>query len=311
MAYTGKTGLDYFPLSTTIFDNDKIALIEGEFGSKGIVITLKLLCKIYSESYYYQWGDDECLLFAKKAGAEIVPRLVQEVINGLVRRSFFDKRVYDQFKILTSVGIQERYFEATDRRKSIRVIDEYLLIDTSLYKNVYIVGKDDNISQKNVNINRQSKGKEKKVKESKGNAPTIQSPDLFSQQGEKLPPVPAAPPHEASGLYPGENDLSLELPEMKIGMAIERVRIQSRVDIDREQVLGMWMIFKSDNFTGKKYYRGQEDVYSHFSNWLKDQKFSHGKSTGKQTTTGSISAIESATTDLERDIDEAIRKQHG
>ena len=38
-------GMDYFPLSTDFFEEDKIALIEAEFGEKGLVILLKFFAK--------------------------------------------------------------------------------------------------------------------------------------------------------------------------------------------------------------------------------------------------------------------------
>lgn len=134
------TGIEYYPFNVDFFDDDKIALIEGEFGVKGSVIAIRLLCKIYREGgYYYQWGNDECLLFSRKAGADIVSGTVQEVVKGLVRRSFFDKGVYDQFKILTSRGIQQRYFDAVKRRQKVEVRRELLLVDVSKYPNVHII----------------------------------------------------------------------------------------------------------------------------------------------------------------------------
>lgn len=133
------TGIDCYPFNVDFFDDDKIALIEGEFGVKGSVIAIRLLCKIYREGCCYQWGNDECLLFARKSGANIVPNTVQEVVNGLVRRSFFDKGVYDKFGILTSKGIQQRYFEAVKRRQKIEVRRELLLVDVSKYPNVHII----------------------------------------------------------------------------------------------------------------------------------------------------------------------------
>ena len=133
------TGIEFYPMNVDFFDDDKIALIEGEFGVKGSVIAIRLLCKIYREGYYYQWGNDECLLFARKSGADIVPNTVQEVVNGLVRRSFFDKRVFDQFRVLTSRGIQQRYFEAVKRRQKVEVRRELLLVDVSKYANVQII----------------------------------------------------------------------------------------------------------------------------------------------------------------------------
>lgn len=132
------TGIEYYPFNVDFFDDDKIALIEGEFGMKGTVIAIRLLCKIYREGYYYKWGDDECLIFCKKIGADIVPNTIREVVNGLLRRSFFDQRVFKQFGILTSRGIQQRYFEAVRRRQRVEAIKEYLLIDVSKFSNVIL-----------------------------------------------------------------------------------------------------------------------------------------------------------------------------
>lgn len=182
-------GIDYFPLDVNFFDDDKIALIESEFGIQGSYIALRLLCKIYREGYYYQWGGDECLLFARKAGAGIVPNLVKEVVNGLVKRSFFDKGVFDRFGILTSRGIQLRYFEASRRRQRVIVKREFLLVDVSKYPNVYISDENVYIEPKNVYIPRQSKVKESKVKENKS---LSISPSL--QSGDERPP---AEPSEA------------------------------------------------------------------------------------------------------------------
>ncbi|MBQ7462448.1 MAG: DUF4373 domain-containing protein [Bacteroidaceae bacterium] len=135
-------GIEYYPFNVDFFDDDKIALIESEFGVKGSIIAIRLLCKIYRSGYYYQWGDDECLLFSRKAGADIVPNTVQEVVNGLVRRSFFDKGVYDKFGILTSRGIQQRYFEAVKRRQKVEVCSDYLLVDVSKCNNIFFVERD-------------------------------------------------------------------------------------------------------------------------------------------------------------------------
>lgn len=157
MARPIKTGIDYFPFDVEFFSDDKIQLIESEFGMKGGYIAIRLLCKIYKEGYYYKWGTDECLLFTRSLGVEGVSKnFVDEVISGLIRRCFFDKRCFDKFEILTSKGIQKRYFEATSRYKKVEVIKEYLLIDNINSVNV-------NIIPINANSNTQKKGKEKKL----------------------------------------------------------------------------------------------------------------------------------------------------
>lgn len=162
MARTNKKGIDYFPFDVDFFQDDKIQLIEAEFGVKGSIIAIRLLCKIYNEGYYYQWGGDGCLLFARNAGAEFVPNAVEEVVKGLVRRCFFDKGCFDRFSILTSKGIQERYFEATKRYKSVNVIGDFLLVDVSKMDNVSIIKFNDSINPINDDINPQKKRNKKK-----------------------------------------------------------------------------------------------------------------------------------------------------
>jgi len=119
MARPRKQGIDYFPFDVDFFEDDKISLVSEEFGglARPAVVAIKLLCKIYkTNGYYYQWGEDECLLFTNQLGKGFTSNFVKEVVAGLIRRSFFDKGVYDKFGILTSVGIQRRYLEAIKGR---------------------------------------------------------------------------------------------------------------------------------------------------------------------------------------------------
>lgn len=153
-----KQSIDFFPFATDFFDDDKIALIEAEFGVKGSYVAIKLLCKIYgSEGYYCRWGEDECLLFARRLGAEFVPGTVKEIVRGLVRRSFFDERVLDSFHVLTSRAIQERYLYSCKRRQVCEIRKDILLADVSPYPNVNIIGENVDISLKNVNSPQQTK----------------------------------------------------------------------------------------------------------------------------------------------------------
>ena len=131
MARPRKQGIDYFPFDVDFFEDDKVALIEAEFGVKGVVVAIRLLCKIYkTNGYYYQWGEDECLLLSKQLGDGFAPNLVKEILAGLIRRSFFDKGVFDSFGILTSVGIQRRYLEAIKGRTSAKPLSDIWLLDS-------------------------------------------------------------------------------------------------------------------------------------------------------------------------------------
>ncbi len=129
--------IEYFPFNIDFFNDDKVALIEAEYGAIGSCIAIRLLCKIYHSGYYYQWGKDECLLFARQAG--IRHEELQTIVDALVSRSFFDADLYKRYNILTSHGIQQRYFDIVKRRQKILVKEEYLLIDINKYGNLITI----------------------------------------------------------------------------------------------------------------------------------------------------------------------------
>jgi len=61
------------------------------------------------------------------------------------------------------------------------------------------------------------------------------------------------------------------LSDVQLGSVIQLFRITKQVDVTNEDVSGLWEIFKIQNLTGKKFYKEEEDVYSHFLNWSKTQ----------------------------------------
>lgn len=158
---TYKQGLDYFPLNVDFFESDKLQLLSARYGLKGESLALRLLCRIYAGGYFSRFGDDEIILFAKRAGDNCKPTFVKDVLNEMIKRDFFDKKIYEQFEILTSEGIQRRYFEATGRRKHICLRKELLLVDLSKIPNVNISTQNAYIIEENVDIISQRKGKEK------------------------------------------------------------------------------------------------------------------------------------------------------
>lgn len=161
MARPQKDGVDYFPFDTVL--DTKFELIEAEFGLAGFALVVKLFQKIYGElGYYCEWTDEVALLFAKKNNAG--GNVVSELIDASIRRGIFNRDLYEKYKILTSAGIQKRYFEAVSRRAQIEVKKEYLLVsDIQKYKNVDI--NSINVCNNSINVcnNSQSKVKESKV----------------------------------------------------------------------------------------------------------------------------------------------------
>jgi len=156
MARPIKTGLDYFPLD--VRNDDKLDLIEAEFGITGFGIVIKLYRKIYENSYYYEWGEDQLLLFKKRVNVDI--NAINDVINACFRRNLFNKKMFDNYKILTSSGIQKRFIQAvkSSRRSQIILEEKYLCKGV----NDYINEIDSEFIIVNSNINTQSKVKETK-----------------------------------------------------------------------------------------------------------------------------------------------------
>ena len=75
------------------------------------------------------------LLFGKNVG--LGGDAVSEIVRAAIKRGIFDSELYDKYQILTSRGIQERYFEAVSRRKEVEVRKEYLLIKSTKFIRMY------------------------------------------------------------------------------------------------------------------------------------------------------------------------------
>lgn len=56
MARPKKSGIEYFPFDVGFFRDKKVKLIKGEFGAKGLLVLLHIMCSIYEdEGYYKSW----------------------------------------------------------------------------------------------------------------------------------------------------------------------------------------------------------------------------------------------------------------
>ena len=110
-------GINYFPVGVNFMEENAMEVIEAKYGIKGAAIVLKLLCKIYKEGYFIRWDEEQCLIFANKAGREVQVAEVQGIIEILFIKGIMDKNSYLENGILTSESIQKVWMEATKRRK--------------------------------------------------------------------------------------------------------------------------------------------------------------------------------------------------
>lgn len=168
-----KKGLDFFLLDVSL--DEKLELIEAEFGLTGFAVIVKLWQRIYGgQGYYCEYTDEVALLFSKSINEGV--SVVSEIVSASLRRGIFDRQMYDKYHILTSAGIQKRYFEAVKRRKDLKVEERYLLIPyTQNFENVDISSENVDSLPENVDSLRQrreeNKREDKKIVERESNAP--------------------------------------------------------------------------------------------------------------------------------------------
>ncbi|MCE8615165.1 DUF4373 domain-containing protein [Bacteroides fragilis] len=110
-------GINYFPIGVNFMEENAMEVIEAKYGIKGPAIVLKLLCRIYKEGYFIRWDEEQCLIFANKAGREVQAGEVQGIIEILFIKGILDRSSYQENGILTSESIQKVWLEATKRRK--------------------------------------------------------------------------------------------------------------------------------------------------------------------------------------------------
>lgn len=134
MARPLKEGLSYFPLDTGLFDDDKLFDITNEFGPLGEVIYLRILCLIYKNGYYYEFGnmDKLCAMLIKSIGNRWTrgKQSVEQVILRLAECNLLSSELV-RSGVLTSVGVQRRYLKATERRR-INTEKYWLLNDSKI-----------------------------------------------------------------------------------------------------------------------------------------------------------------------------------
>ena len=159
MARPYKTGLDYFELDCYL--DEKIRLIQAEFGLKGFAVIVLLFKEIYGgQGYYMSWDKERLLLLVSENGiAEGDTNLIWEISQAC-----FSAELFEKYQILTSRGIQKRYFRAVARRGKVEAKKEYLLIKCT-QKKVNVDNNSINADNNPVNVSKSTQRREEKRRE--------------------------------------------------------------------------------------------------------------------------------------------------
>lgn len=159
-----KVGLDYFELDC--YMDEKVRLVQAEYGLKGFAVFVKLLQEIYGGyGYYCEWTQDRELLFTSENGLNGgSQQLLGDIVEACIRRNIFSERLFKEYGILTSSGVQKQYLKATVKREVVELKKEYLLISVPVNrKNVVINSISSGINDISDTGNAQSRVEKSKV----------------------------------------------------------------------------------------------------------------------------------------------------
>ena len=159
-----KVGLDYFELDCHM--DEKVRLVQAEYGLKGFAVFVKLLQEIYGGyGYYCEWTQDRELLFASENGLNGgSQQLLGDIVEACIRSNIFSERLFKEYGILTSSGVQKQYLKATVKREVVELKKEYLLISVPVNrKNVVINSISSGINDISDTGNAQSRVEKSKV----------------------------------------------------------------------------------------------------------------------------------------------------
>ena len=112
---------------------------------------------------------------------------IKEVVSACIRRNIFSEKLFNDFGILTSCGVQKRYLNATSRREKVSMKKEYLLISIGeCGKNVVINSINDDRNLINDDGNSQSRVEKSRV-ENKNTMRTADARALFERLWKMYP----------------------------------------------------------------------------------------------------------------------------
>ena len=134
MARPKKKSIDYFPLDCIL--NDSVKYIEAKHGLTGFAVLVKLWSKIYaSEGYYCNWNDKVKFLFCKEHNIDV--QLIDEILETCFLEDILHIEIYNQYGVLTSKGIQKRYFKIVkeSRRTETEIDPNFDLLGVYSVKN--------------------------------------------------------------------------------------------------------------------------------------------------------------------------------
>lgn len=184
-----KEGIDYSGWAVDIFDNDpKIDKLLDSQGAAGFLVYFYLCQRAYgSKGYYFSWSYDDAATTARKIGGGVGSETVKQAVGLCLQIGLFDKRLFDRDGILTSRGIQKRFWQVAKDRTCNTVNDDYWLLEKagSLINHTQkanYTGSKLNYAAPKLNYAERKESKGKKSKKREIEPPTRADVELFCRE---------------------------------------------------------------------------------------------------------------------------------
>ena len=286
MARPQKQGLEYFSFDVSFFSDIRIRKLIKYHGIQAVPVYEILLCRIYEGGYYIAWDDD--LPFIISEVSDLQEDYINDVISYALSIGLFDQTVYDENKVLTSHGIQERFFDfCSVAKRKVSSDIPYLLVDlkgksvlsskkdiiseeTIVFSEETIVNPEE--TQTNSEISTQSK-----VKESKDN-------NSLRSSLSPLPPSTTSSARECEGEQEEKEDIPMTAKEGVELLKKDRdwlLQMQRKFGVKAGMLVRWLDSFSVDcDCRGKQEHESLADVKQHFNDWMTKQK--HNRTNGKK-----------------------------
>lgn len=127
-----KQELDYFAFPVNTFQDPLIQELIETYKAAGFMFWMQLKAAIFSKSHYLKWDKIQRRVFRQTN--EYRDEEIDIYLPYLINIGLLNKKMFDQFGILTSEQIQETYLMSTKGRTKVIFIDEYTLLDFNSFR---------------------------------------------------------------------------------------------------------------------------------------------------------------------------------
>lgn len=128
MARPLKSPANKFLFDVDFFGSPEMIYISETHGEIGELVAIKLLCDIYRNGYYIEWGKAEQIKLLKQM-PNVSKQKICDIVETLVECGFFDLGMLREHRVLTSATIQQTHLETQRKYRRSAHISKYAIIE--------------------------------------------------------------------------------------------------------------------------------------------------------------------------------------